>query len=149
MASRPRAGQIIETRTTSYRFAHARQRRADVATESKAALPGETRLATDPVAAVPANPPIPPHPPSLQVQPVRIHKILDPAERPPITKPPLNDLGPAHDIGLFVAFVDVLVDEQHSTILGQQTPQRLPELFEPAHRHMREPRREEDHVEPG
>ena len=61
MASRPRAGQIIETRTASYRFARV-SAVLMVMIESKAALPGETRLATDPVAAVPANRAIPTQP---------------------------------------------------------------------------------------
>jgi hypothetical protein len=42
----------------------------------------------------------------------------------------------------------VLVDEQPSSILGQETPQHPPELFEPAHRHMGKPGREEDHIKP-
>ena len=46
-------------------------------------------------------------------------------------------------------FIDVLVDEQHPTAVGQQTTQRVPERVEPARRYVREPRREEDDVEPG
>ena len=78
-----------------------------------------------------------------------VHEVLDHAERAAIAQPPLDDLIPARHIGLFPAFIDVLVDEQHPSVPGQQAPQQLPELPEPARRHMREPRREEDHVEPG
>src|SRR5215813_15186457 len=149
MASRPRAARSRDTAPPATDSPTRISAVLMVVTESKAALPGETRLATDPVAAVPANRAIPAQPAQPEFQPVRIHKILDHAERAAITQPPLSDLGPAHDIGLFPAFIDMLVDEQHPPLPGQQTPQRLPELFEPAHRHMREPRREEDHIEPG
>src|ERR1700723_2855339 len=107
------------------------------------------RLSTDPVAAIPANRAIPAQPTQPEFQSLRIYEVLDDAERAAITQPSFADLGSARDIGFFSAFVDVLVDEQHPSILGQQTPQQLPELVEPIRWYMREPRREEDHVEPG
>src|SRR5258708_12528356 len=108
-----------------------------------------TRLAIYPVAAVPADRAIPAQPAQPEFQLLWVHEVLDHAERAAIAQPPLDDLIPARHIGLFPAFIDVLVDEQHPSVSGQQVPQQLPELPEPARRHMREPRREEDHVEPG
>ena len=49
-------------------------------------------------------------------------------------QPTLDDLIPARHIGLFPAFIDVLVDEQHPPVPGQQSSQQLPELLEPARR---------------
>src|SRR5580693_7962123 len=120
-----------------------------VQSPAQAVLSGETRLARYPVAAVPADRAIPAQPAQPELQLLWLHEVLDHAERAAIAQPPLDDLIPARHIGLLPAFIDVLVDEQHPSVLGQQAPQQLPELPEPARRHMREPRREEDHVEPG
>ena len=49
------------------------------------ALPREVRLATDPVPAVPANRAVPTEPTQPEFQLVRIHKVLDHAERAAIT----------------------------------------------------------------
>ena len=76
------------------------------------------RLATDPVAAIPANRAIPAQPAQPKFQPLRIHEVLDHAERAAIAQSPFDDLVPARDIVFFSAFVNVLVDEQHSSILG-------------------------------
>ena len=83
---------------------------------------------------------IPAQPAQPEFQLLWIHEVLDHAERAAVAQPPLDDLIPARDIGLFPTFIDVLVDEQHPSVPGQQVPQQLPELPEPARRHMREPR---------
>src|SRR6266567_8275909 len=107
-----------------------------------------TRLTANPVAAVAANLAIPTHPAQPGLQPLRVHKVLDDAEHLAIAQATFDELVPAGDIGLLLAHVDMLVDEQHPPAYDQQTPQQLPELLEPAHRHMGKPRREEDHIKP-
>src|SRR5262245_52701030 len=96
------------------------------------ALPHQTGLAIDPAAADPTDHAIPAHPAQPEFQLLRLHEVLDHAERAAITQPPLDDLFLARDIGLFPAFINVLVDEQHLAAPGQQSPQRLPEPPEPA-----------------
>lgn len=105
-------------------------------------LPRHTRPAIYPVAAVPAPCAI-----SAQSAQLEFQEVLDHGLPAAIVQPPLDDLIPAH-IGLFPAFIDVLVDEQHPPF-RQKASQQLPELSDPASRHVREPRREEDHVEAG
>src|ERR1700722_12575470 len=110
----------------------------------RAVLPRQTRLAVYPVTAVPADRGIPAQLAQPEFQLLRVHEVLDHAERAAIAQPPLDDLIVARDIGFFLPFIDVLVDEQHSPVPGQQPPQQLPELPEPAPPHMRKPRPEKE-----
>jgi hypothetical protein len=68
------------------------------------------RLAIYPADVVPADRAIPAQPAQPQLQFLWVHEVLDHAERAAITQPPLDYLIQARDIGLFPAFIDVLVD---------------------------------------
>src|ERR1700727_2796995 len=98
------------------RAAVSSQGRADGRGPERAVLPRETRLATYPVAAVPADRAIPAQPAQPQFQLLRVHEVLDHAERAAIVQPPLDDLIPARHVGLFPTFIDVLIDEQHPPV---------------------------------
>jgi len=120
----------------------------DTGSASSAKVLHRTRLAANPVAAVRANLTVPSHLPHLILQCPRVHKILHDPELPAVSQPPFDDLVGTLNVGFFLTDTDVLIDEQHSSILNQQTPQHPPELFEPAHRHMGKPAREEDRIKP-
>jgi hypothetical protein len=63
-----------------------------------------------------------------------IYRSLSPDRRPPRVSP-LTAYSPAP--------VGAVLMSGTESVPGQQAPQQLPELPEPARRHMREPRREE------
>lgn len=81
-------------------------------------LSREIRLAIYPVAALPADRAIPAQPAQPEFQLPWVHEVLDHTELTAIAQPPLDDLIAARDIGLFPAFIDVLVDEQHPAPVG-------------------------------
>jgi hypothetical protein len=84
-----------------------------------------TYLAAYPVAAVLVNLAVPSQVQQPVLQRVWVDRILHDPERPAIFQPPFDDLVGVRDPGFLLAF-DVLVDEQHPSVLGQQAPQYPP-----------------------